>query len=146
MHHLQCKSIYLNLSKVRLHQAMDHPHLSVYCDDDGCPFIFKTKCGMTKHLEKKHLKILKPTPNVDNVKSNSNQTSVYVSGDSGDNTSKVLNLSCNQNKSGDPLDVVIKTEKSSVSHVPPKKRGRPKDVKKRKTVRLYNLLLFCFQK
>ena len=24
-----CKSIYQNVSKVRLHQAMDHPHLSV---------------------------------------------------------------------------------------------------------------------
>ena len=47
-----CKSIYQNVSKVRLHQAMDHLHLSVYCDDDGCPYIFKAKCGMTKHLKK----------------------------------------------------------------------------------------------
>ena len=83
-------------------------------------------------MKKKHLEILKPTPNVDNFNSNSNQTSVHVSGDSGNNSSEVLNLSCNQNNSGDPLDVVIKTEKSSVSHVPPKKRGRPKDVKKEK--------------
>ena len=73
---------------------MDHLHLSVHCDDDGCPFIFKTKCGITKHFKKKHLKVLKPTPNVDNVNGNSNQTSVHVSGDSGDNTSEVLNLSC----------------------------------------------------
>ena len=56
MRHLQCKSIYQNVSKVRLHQATDHPHLSVYCDDDGCPFILKTKCGMTKHFEKKAFK------------------------------------------------------------------------------------------
>ena len=40
------------MATVRLHQATDHPHLTVYCDDDACPFIFKTKCGMTKHLEK----------------------------------------------------------------------------------------------
>ena len=119
-----CKSIYQNVSKVRLHQATDHLHLSVYCDDDGCPFIFKTKCGMTKHFKKKHLKIL------NNVNSNSDQTSVHVSGDSGNNTSEVVNLSCDQNNSGDPLNVVIKTEKSSVSHVLPKKRDRPKDVKK----------------
>ena len=90
--HNVCKSIYQNVSKVRLHQAMDHPHLSVYCDYGGCPFIFKTKCGMTKQFEKKHLKILKPTPNVDNV--NSNPTSVYVSRDSDNNSSEVLNLSC----------------------------------------------------
>ena len=34
--------------------------------------------------------------------------------------------SCDQNNSSDPLDVVIKTEKSTVSQVLSKKRGRPK--------------------
>ena len=75
---------------------------------------------------------MKPSPNVDNINSNSNQTSVHVSGDSGNNSSEVLNLSCNRNNSGDTLDVVVKTEISSVSHVPPKKRGGPKDVNKEK--------------
>ena len=78
----------------------------------------------------RHFKILKPTPNVDNV--NSYPTSVHVSGDSGNNSSEVLNLSYDQTNSGDPINVVIKTEDSFVSHVPPKKRGRPKDVRKEK--------------
>ena len=73
---------------------------------------------------------MKPTPNVDSV--NSNPTSVHMAGDSGNNSSEVLNLSCDQNNSGVPIDVVIKTEDSAVSHVLAKKRGRPKDVKKEK--------------
>ena len=44
------------MATVRLHQATDHPHLIVYCNDDACSFIFKTKYGMTKHLEKKTFK------------------------------------------------------------------------------------------
>ena len=67
-----------------------------------------------------------------NINSKSNKTNVHVPGDSGNNSSEVLNLSCDRNNSGDPLHVVIKTENSSVSHILPKKRGRPKDVKKEK--------------
>ena len=85
---------------------------------------------MTKYFTKKHLKILKPTSNVVNV--NINPTSIHVSGDSGDNSSEVLNLSCDQNNRCDPVDVVVKTEYSSVSHVQPKKRGRPNDYNKEK--------------
>ena len=55
-----------------------------------------------------------------------------MSGDSGNNSSEVLNLSCDQNNSGETLNVVVKTENFSFSLVPPKKRGRPKDVKKEK--------------
>ena len=128
-----CKSIYQNIATVRLHQATDHPHLTVYCDDDACPFIFKTKCGMTKHLGKKHLKILKPSKNVHDVENvNGDPTTVPMSGDSFDNSSDVLNLSSDGSNSGDQVDVFIKTENSSVAGVSPKKRGRPKLIKREK--------------
>ena len=80
---------------------------------------------------------MKPSQNVHNVENvNGDPTTVPMSGDSFNKSSDVLNLSTDGNNSGDQVDVFIKTENSSVVGVPPKKRGRPKLIKKRKTVRI----------
>ena len=82
---------------------------------------------------------MKPRQNVEN--GNSYLTTVPVSEDSCDNSSDVLNLSADQNNSGDQVDVFIKTEKASVAGVPPKKRGRPKLIKKKNSKNLESFFL-----
>ena len=80
---------------------------------------------------------MKPSQNVHNVENvNGDPTTVPVSGDSFDNSSDILNLSTDGNNSHYQVDVFIKTENSSVTGVPPKKRGRPKLIKKKNSKNL----------
>ena len=76
---------------------------------------------------------MKPSQNVHYVENvHGDPTTVPMSGDSFDNSSDILNLSTDGNNSCDQVDVFIKTENSSVAGVPPKKRDRPKLIKKEK--------------